>query len=109
MVQLVRYSKIFGILVAAFVWLFGPLISHWTHDDETADDEAATAIQEKQRNQIEPPPAVFQPMQHDSWPWFEETDNSWYHAAQEVVRRQNNFLVNGAHRQAMNDFEIATA
>jgi hypothetical protein len=113
MVQLVRNSKIVGIMVAAFLWLFGPIFSHWTHDDETPDDEVAASIQEKQRNQIAPPPPppVIQPRHHDAWPWFEDKDNSWYHAAQEGVRRQNNFLIvtSGARRQAMNEFEVVTA
>jgi len=62
-----------GILVAAFLWLFGPIISHWAHDDEIPDDEVAAAIQEKQCTQIAPPP-VFQPMQQDPWPhWDAET------------------------------------
>jgi hypothetical protein len=112
MVQLVRNSKIVGILVAAFLWLFGPIISHLVHDDETPDDDVAAAIQERQHTQIAPPP-VFQPMRQDPWPWFEDDSGVLaQQLAQQVNRRlQSNFLVviNGAHHQAMNEFEIETA
>jgi hypothetical protein len=111
MVQLVRgWSRLLvGFLLEMIAALAPPLST--SPDDEPAGREPVAAVQEKQHTQIEPPPVVLQPMLHDPWPWFEETDNSSYHAAQEAVRRQNNFFIvtNGAHRKAMNDFEIATA
>lgn len=42
--------------------------------------EVATAIQEKQRTQIEPPPDVFQPMQHDPWPWRDDETEDLFEA-----------------------------
>jgi hypothetical protein len=112
MVQLVKNSKIYGVLVAALLWLFGPIISHWTHDDETPDEDVAPAIQEKQLTQIAPP-SDFQPMRSDPWPWFDDDSGVLaQQMAQQVNKRlQSNFLivVNGAHRQAMNEFEAATS
>jgi hypothetical protein len=56
MVELVRNSKIFGALIAAFLWVFGPLIAHWDHhEDETPDEDVASVVLEKQRAAILPP------------------------------------------------------
>jgi len=112
MVQLVRNSKLFGILVAAFLWIFGPIINHWIHEDETSGGEVGAAIQEKQRAQIEPPP-VFRSVLHDPWSWFgDDSDLLAQQLAQQVSDRlRSNFLIvtNGARRKAMAEFEAVTA
>ena len=51
-----RLSKIFGTLVAAFLWVFGPIVNQWDHhEDETPDDNVVSAVQEKQVAAILPP------------------------------------------------------
>jgi hypothetical protein len=48
-------------------------------------------------------------MQFDPSPWFDETDNTWHQATQQITQHRRNYLVptNGEH--GMNEFEIAIA
>lgn len=67
MVQFVRNRTkiLLEVLLAAFLRLFGAVVSHdGAHDDETAADEVAAATQATQLTQMTPPPAPpreFQP------------------------------------------------
>jgi hypothetical protein len=112
-----RVQKSIGFLVAILLELFAAY-THNPQDDESPEEDSANTIQDGQGTQIAPPPPPapppreFQPMQHqDGWPWSVEADTSWQHVVQQIIRQRNDFYVvtNGAHRQAMNEFEVATA
>jgi hypothetical protein len=112
MVELVR--RRIGYLASMLLGLLAAL-THNPQDDDAHDDDSVTSLHEGQRAEIAPPPPPppreFEPMHQEGWPWSAETDTSWQHVVRQMVQRQNNFLIvtNGARRQAMNEFEIATA
>src|SRR6266700_3891926 len=55
------------------------------------DSESTTdAIFERAKRQVAPPP-VFEPMRQDSWPWEDETGESWHRAVEEVNRRRSTY------------------
>jgi hypothetical protein len=89
-----------------------PIIVAEPHHTHGADPESVSS-QIPQR----PVPAIFSgtdfhPMQHDPWPWWDdETGASWHQTVLNINRHRSNFLIatNGAHRQAMNEFEAMTA
>jgi hypothetical protein len=67
-----RFLAMLTMLTALGRFMDG-IFGHSPHDDETADGEGADAtLYAKLPSQAPPPPAaVFEPMQHDPWPWFE--------------------------------------
>lgn len=93
MVERVRSTKIYGALVAAFLWVFGPQVTHWDHhEDETPDEDAASAIQEKQIAEQAPPPASmpignrYVHTEPQNFSRYTPQDDSWWMGMPAVLR-----------------------
>lgn len=83
------------------------------HAPDSDDGEEQEPAQQTAKQGVEQrPPPIFQPMRRSPWLWFDDDSGALaQQMAQQVTnRRNNNFLlvVNGAHRQAMNEAVAAT-
>jgi len=115
----------FWCLVLTVFWR---VIGNWSHEPEFDERPAVASLrapgsddraEETQSRQLakqgveQSPPPVFQPMRQDPWPHFEDDSGVTAQLMHQQIRNRLNssflLVVNGAHRQAMNDLEAMNA